>query len=90
MTTFENQCVILAELWLDYRYADDFTDFIAYNDLGLPLAYAIDSGVVDSTDKAMNFVQETFDNLLETLGIDEEFDFYSFGDVLAQVDKDKS
>lgn len=89
MTTFENQCVILAELWLDYRYADDFTDFIAYNDLGLPLAYAIDSGIVEPTDKAMNFVQETYDNLLETLGIDEEFDFYSFGDVLAQVNKDK-
>lgn len=90
MTTFENQCAILAELWLDYRYADDFTDFIAYNDLGLPLAYAIDSGIVEPSDKAMSFVEETYENLLETLAIDIEANFETFGDVLAQVNKDKS
>lgn len=71
MTTFENKCAILAELWLDYRYDDQFVEFISYNDLGLPLAYAIDSGVVDTTDKATSFVDETFDNLLGLAGVED-------------------
>jgi len=70
-TTFENKCAILAELWLDYRYDDQFVEFISYNDLGLPLAYAIDSGIVETTDKATSFVDETFDNLLGLAGVED-------------------
>jgi len=84
MTTFENKCIILAELWLDYRYDDQFVEFISYNDLGLPLAYAIDSGVVDSTEMATKFIDETFDNLLTSLGIEDK-EFYILTDVLTAV-----
>ena len=71
MTTFENKCIILAELWLDFRYDEQFVEFISYNDLGLPLAYAIDSGIVETTDKATSFVDETFDNLLGLAGVED-------------------
>lgn len=71
MTTFENKCIILSDIWLNYRNDTEFVDFIEYNDLGLPLAYAISEGIVDTTELATNFINETFDLLLAGLGIDD-------------------
>lgn len=72
-TTFENKCVILGELWLNYRNDEAFEDFIEYNDLGLPLAYSISEGIVmDVTPAAEKYVLETFDVLLSALNIEDE------------------
>ena len=74
-TDFETKCDILGELWLDYKGNPQFDDFISYNDLGLPLAFAIFTEIVLPTPKAQVFVEETFDLLLEALGkTDEGFD----------------
>jgi hypothetical protein len=70
-TTFENKCIILADLWLNYRKDSDFIDFVEYNDLGLPMAYAIAEGVVSTTEIATGFVNETFDLLLAGIGVDD-------------------
>lgn len=71
-TPFSNKCSILGELWLSYRSEEDFEDFIDYNDLGLPIAYAIANEIVKSTDLAKAFVEETFDLLLVALGLEDE------------------
>ena len=70
-TEFKNMCAILADIWLNYRDDAEFTDFIEYNDLGLPLAYAIESGIVDNTDRAKAFVEESFELLLAGLEIED-------------------
>lgn len=70
-TTFMNRARILAELWMDYRDDEEFKDFIEYNDLGLPLSYAIAEGIVERTDLASGFVNEAFDILLSALGVDD-------------------
>ena len=85
MTTFENKCVILADIWLNYRDDEKFDDFIAYNDLGLPLAYALSEGIVNGTDMSTKFVDETFDILLSGLGADDE-DWQSLDDLLISTD----
>jgi hypothetical protein len=66
-TTYTDKCSILAELWLNYRNDEEFQDFIEYNDLGLPLAYAIDNDIVKSSEMAQKFVEETFDLFLASL-----------------------
>lgn len=66
-TTYTDKCSILAELWLNYRNDEEFQDFIEYNDLGLPLAYAIDNDIVKSTEMAQRFVEETFDLFIASL-----------------------
>jgi hypothetical protein len=71
-TPFSNKCEILGELWLSYRSEEEFEDFLDYNDLGLPIAYAIANDIVKSTDLAKSFVEETFDLLLVALGIEDE------------------
>ena len=80
-TTFENRCAILSELWRDHRFDDQFVEFISHNDLGLPLAYAIDSGIVETTDKATSFVDETFDNLLGLAGV-EDNEWYFLAEII--------
>jgi hypothetical protein len=70
-TTFSNKTLILADLWLNYRDDEEFRDFTAYNDLGLPLAYAIANNIVKETPTAEKFVDETFDLLLAGLGIED-------------------
>jgi hypothetical protein len=70
-TSYTDKCAILAEVWLNYRSDEEFQDFIEYNDLGLPIAYAIDNDIVKSTEMAQRFVEETFDLLLASLKVDD-------------------
>jgi hypothetical protein len=71
-TTIENKVTILSELWLNYRADEDFADYIEYNDLGLPLAYLVDNGVVKmENEMSTNLINETWDLLLAGLGIED-------------------
>jgi hypothetical protein len=81
-TPFSNKAGILAELWMNHRGEEQFRDFIEYNDLGLPLAYAVAENVVAVSDKAKLFIEETFDVLLAGLEIEDE-GFDTLADVLA-------
>jgi hypothetical protein len=81
-TKFKHKCNILADIWLNYRYDEEFVDFIEYNDLGLPLAYAIAEGIVESTPLAKTFVEETFDLLLAGLDVEDDTGFKSLEDIL--------
>ena len=80
-TAYTDKCSILGELWLNYRSDEQFQDFLEYNDLGLPLAYAIDNDIVRSTEMAQRFVEETFDLLLVSLNV-EDTGFESLDGVL--------
>ena len=71
-TPFLTKCEILSDLWLNYKADTEFTDFIQYNDLGLPLAYAIAEGIVEATPIATRFVEETFELLVAGLAIEDE------------------
>ena len=70
-TPFPKQAEILAELWLNHKDEPDFEDFFDYNDLGLPLAYAIFNDIVKTTDTAEVLIGETFSLLVATLGLDD-------------------
>jgi hypothetical protein len=85
MTTFESKCVILSDLWLNYRDDEQFEDFIQYNDMGLPLAYALSEGIVKGTELSNKFIDETFDLLLAGLGIDDT-GFEDLTDLLSEAD----
>lgn len=88
-TQFEFKCSILSELWMDYRNDEDFEDFVEYNDLGLPLAYAIENGIVESNPIANQFVEETFRLLLVGLEIEGDPGFETLDDVFEYGQYDK-
>lgn len=80
-TTPDKQAEILSEIWLDYRGDENFKDFVEYNDLGLPLAYAVANDIVVPTQMSDKFVGETFDLLLAGLGVGEDTGFTSLDDI---------
>jgi hypothetical protein len=81
MTPFDIQAQILGDLWMDYREDAEFKDFVEYNDLGLPLAYAIASGIVDPSLLSKQYIEESFRLLLGALKIEEDTGFESLDDM---------
>jgi hypothetical protein len=81
-TTFENKASILADLWVEYRNDVSFSDFIEYNDLWLPLAYAIANGLIEPNDKVNSFIEEAFDLFLSGLE-QEDTGFETLNDLLS-------
>jgi hypothetical protein len=69
---------------MSYREDDNFADFFSYNDLGLPLAYLIDAGIVKPTDMSNKFIEETFALLLTSLEVEDE-GFEELDDVFLQA-----
>lgn len=84
-TTFDNKASILADLWLNYRQDAEFADFIEYNDIGLPLAYAIANDIVQTTPIATKFIEETFALLVTALEI-EDSDFETLDEMFTAQD----
>lgn len=83
-TPFETRASILSELFGKYRDEKAFKEFREYADLGLPLAYAISTGLVPATEKAMKFVDDAFEELLNSLEIAEDEGFRDLDDLLAE------
>jgi hypothetical protein len=80
---------ILADLWMDYRDDKEFASFVEYNDLGLPLAYLIANGIVESNPMADNFISESFRLLLASLGL-EDTGFDNLTDVLTMAENNQN
>jgi hypothetical protein len=70
-TTIENKISILAELWVNYRRDEEFVDFIEYNDIGLPVAYALANQITIGTELSDAFINETFELLIAALGVED-------------------
>jgi hypothetical protein len=87
LTSFEDVCSILAELWINHREERKFEDFVSYNDLGLPLAFLIDSELVIATEIAKKYVEETWTILLKSLEINEDIGFACLEDLFNYVDE---
>ena len=71
MTPYSDRCDILSDFWMNYRNDEAFDEFVQYNDLGLPLAYMISSGLVSSTPQAEELVNESFEMLLAVLELED-------------------
>lgn len=76
-TPYNTKYSILSNLWTDYKDDKDMADFFEYNDLGLPLAFMIEQKIVESTPVAQVYIEETFELLVESLGLDSEEEYES-------------
>jgi hypothetical protein len=80
-TNFSNKASILADLWINFRADEQFTDFVEYNDIGLPLAYFVHTDLVKPNDQAIMYIEETFNLLCAALGIDLEQDYETLNEM---------
>jgi hypothetical protein len=76
-TPYNIKYAILSDLWTQYKTDKDMADFFEYNDLGLPLSFAIEQKIVESTPVAQVYIEETFELLVESLGLDPDDEFES-------------
>ena len=70
-TTFENKALILGQVWMQHKTDDEMADFFAYNDIGVPLAFAFAEGIVNHTPSLEQYINESFDLLLEAIDIED-------------------
>lgn len=82
---FNNKVSILAELWMNYRDDKQLEDFIEYNDLGLPMAYFLMNELVLPTKQSEIYINETYDLLLASLGVDD-VDYESLDELLGATE----
>ena len=84
---FADRCGILGQFWYEFRDDEDLKPFIGYNDVGLPLAWFIATGVVTPLPMAEEYVNETFALFLEAMEVTENdvVDVDNLDDLLAIV-----
>ena len=83
LTEYTDKVSILAELFTDYKEDKFFKELIEFNDLGFPLAYLEDEGLCTSTKDGQRFIEETFEILLNQLGVSLEDTYETLDDVLS-------
>jgi hypothetical protein len=70
--SFSDKCGILGQFWIQYRDDENLKVFTEYNDIGLPLAYFIASGLVTANPIAEDYVNESFSMFISALELTEE------------------
>jgi len=78
---FDNRLNILSEIFVHHRDNKELSDFIEYNDLGLPLAFCGAEDLARLTEMGKTLVNETYDLLLASLE-KEDGDFESLDDLM--------
>lgn len=84
---FEQKCVIIEEVARDFTVGDldrdFFSDFIIYNDLGLPLAQIVVYNLGNLNDDGKKVVEETWQELCMLLDIDPDDEYDDLDDMIA-------
>lgn len=73
MTPFDDRVEVLAGMmWIDSDVHQDYLDeFRATHELTINLAFAVEYDLCALTDKGRESINESFEKLLETMGVDD-------------------
>ena len=75
---FPKKCQVLASFWSKHRENSELAGFFNYHDLGLPLAFMQENNLCVATDKGIEYINETFNDLVEIVESgDEHFELIS-------------
>jgi hypothetical protein len=84
-TDFSKQVEILAQFYMSARDNSEVSDFIEFNDIGLPLAYLTAEGLCDISDDGKKYVAETWELFLASFGL-QDTGFDSLDDIFKPGD----
>jgi hypothetical protein len=74
---------VLGQLWIDFREDEDFSEFMNYNDMGLPMSYMLASGLIkELTPLGEQYINESFDMFINLIEVTEN----EITDVLPEID----
>ena len=86
MNEMDRKVGVLADLYLNYRDENQFKEFAEYNDIGLPIAHLVHTGLCNMNKEAELYVEETYDLLVSAMGVDPEQDYQTIDDMLDSTD----
>lgn len=82
----ELKCMILEEFSRDFTVGEldreFFSDFVIYNDLGLPLAQSVVYKLADLTEEGTRVIEETWHNLCDLLDLDPLEEYLSLDEMI--------
>lgn len=84
-TDFSTKCRILADVHSEATWNKDLDEFRQYNDMGLPLAYAVAVDIVEPKEKAKEFIEETWILLCKLLEVDPDKEYEDSEDILSEA-----
>ena len=70
-TALSKKIDILGKFYENYKEDEELSDFIEFNDLGLPLAYLASEGLAQITDEGKKYILETWDLFLASLELED-------------------
>ena len=87
VTPFDYRCSIMGHIWVELRHDSDWKDFCDYHDVSLPLAYAIAEGIVEKTEEAEKWINDSWNLLMAGLEMQDQ-GFTSFEHMMNGVEND--
>ena len=96
MNNFSNKVAVLGEAYTANIDDEGWLQFKSYSDVGLPLAYLLDSSVVEVTDDTREniegYIEETYELLMSMLEVPEEDrnNFTNFDELVSYIDSKQS
>ena len=86
MNEMDRKVGVLADLYLNYRDENQFKEFAEYNDIGLPIAHLVHTGLCNMNKEAEVYVEETYDLLVSAMGVEPDLDYHTIEDMLESMD----
>jgi len=80
-TDFSKKVEILGQFYINFRDDDELSDFIEFNDIGLPLAYLAEEGLCDINEDGKKYIAETWELFLASFGL-QDTGFDSLDEIL--------
>lgn len=81
-TPFSDRVRLLTDFYMEYSGTDEWSDFFAIQDLGIPAAVLVWNGAATLTDIGTTFVNESWTALCEVLEIDPDGSYDELEDML--------
>jgi hypothetical protein len=81
-----NKIAVLADLYLNYRDEEQFKEFADYNDIGLPIAHLVHTGLCNMNKEAELYIEETYDLLIAAMGVDPDEVYETIDDMIQFLD----
>ena len=63
-TDYSKKCQVLAEFWSKHKENPELADLVNYHNVGLPLAFMQKNNLCVATDKGIEYINVTFDDLV--------------------------
>ena len=80
-TPFDTQCEILTELWLNYRDEEPVMPLFEYFDIGFPMAFAYNQGLIKLEPIAKEMVSNCWLGVIESFGHGQDTGFETLSDL---------